>query len=75
MEDLIALLEEALRRARAAAPGSVTRVRLERAESALRHVIIPAFPPEVTHREVTTLTGAHVDAAELRGFGEDSDPK
>jgi hypothetical protein len=70
MEDLIILLEEALRRARAAPPGSVPQARIERAAQAMRGTVLPTFPPEVTHRDVTTLTGAHVDAAELRGFGE-----
>lgn len=70
MEDLIALLEQALRRARAVVPGSMPAVRVAKAEDAMRRQVLPCFPPEVEHRDVTTLTGAHADSAELRGFGE-----
>lgn len=69
MEDLIRLLEEALRRARAVVPGTMPEARIGLAAQAMRRVL-NCFPPDVVHREVETLSGAKADSVELRGFGE-----
>jgi hypothetical protein len=71
---LVEALEEALRRARLVREQDIPPVRLARALDAVNRIVLPAIPPEPEHREVEALDGSHVDATELRGFGE-SEPE
>lgn len=71
---LVDLLREALRRAESTPEHLIPAVRFARALDAVTRAVLPAFPPEPEHRDVTTLTGGHADSVELRGFGSESDP-
>lgn len=72
LDTLIAILEEALARAKAAPEGSVPAMHVMRAEqhAQLARAVLPPLPE---HRDVTDLMGASVDTVEVRGF-KDPEP-